>query len=210
MFARRIVAAVVLLSSLILTSGAAAKHFGPGDLSVCSANRCVSIRSQPTLNALAAFYYDSAKPPARVRAPSLGVRFFQLEFSNRYITGIVAGTNLTRFLSYGVNLDQFQSNAWYRVPAGAVAELRRLTSALTPLHLTAAAITYPNAFAVPSSGAGPPRPQAVRRAAHGGQANLPWALVILPLAALVAFALLARRRRRPVAAQLPAQAGSPE
>jgi hypothetical protein len=44
-----------------------------------------------------------------------------------YVAGIVAPANLDRFLSYGVYLRRFYGGTWYRVPARAAAELRRLT-----------------------------------------------------------------------------------
>jgi hypothetical protein len=141
MIAKRVLAGGLLICSLALCSGAAAKRFRPGDLRVCDASRCISIRSQSVLNAMAAFYYDSARRPVRARSPRLGVPFFRLEFSDGYVTGIVAGSGLTRFLSYGVNLGQFQAGVWYRVPGRAVAGLRSLTVGLAPLRLTAAAVT---------------------------------------------------------------------
>ena len=140
MIARRVLAGWLLVGSLVLCSGAAAKQFRPGDVRVCNASRCVSIRSQSVLNALASFYYDSARRPVRAMSPRLGVPFFRLEYSDGYVTGIVAGTGLTRFLSYGVNLGQFQGGVWYRVPGRAVVGLRSLTVGLAPLRLTAAAL----------------------------------------------------------------------
>ncbi len=110
----RILAAAVLVASLAVSS-AVAKEFRPGDLSICSATRCVEIRSQSVLSELAKFYYDPAKRPARTHAPRLGTPFLRLEFSNGYITGIVAGARESKFLSYGVNLDQFRTGIWYRV-----------------------------------------------------------------------------------------------
>jgi hypothetical protein len=187
----------LLFGLLILSSGAAAKEFKPGDLSVCNASRCVSIRGQSVLSALASFYYDGAQPQARAGAPGLGVPFFQLEFSNGYVTGIVAGTGIGRFLSYGVNLDQFQGGVWYRVPARAVAGLRSLTVGLAPLRLTTAALTVPGTFSVRTLGVRQPSPRIPRPAASGRHGNSwRWSLGLVPLAALIALVLLARRRRR--------------
>jgi hypothetical protein len=196
--ARRIVAGLLLVGLLIFSSGAAAKEFNPGDLRVCNAKRCVSLKSRPVLNALSAFYYNSAVPPSRVRAPRLGVPFFGLEFSNDYVTGVIAGTQLDRFLSYGVNLDQFRAGVWYRVPTRAVAGLRELTVGLTPLRLTGTAVAGAATFAVHSPSATQPR-RAQRPAATSG---LPSALGVVSLAALIALASLARLRRRS-RAQLP-------
>ena len=70
-----------------------------------------------------------------MRAP-----YFELRFRNGYVTGIVATQRLDRFLSYGVHLERFQRNVWYRVPAKLAAEFRGLTAGLRPLRLTRAAI----------------------------------------------------------------------
>jgi hypothetical protein len=200
---RRVLAGSLLVWSLILTS-AAAKDFTPGVLSVCNASRCVSIRSQSVLNALASFYYDSARPPARARAPRLDVPFFRLEFSDGYVTGIVAGSGLNRFLSYGVNLNQFRDGVWYRIPAGAVAGLRLLTVGLTPLRLTGAALAAIPTFGVQPRGATQPRPPGRGSTTAGGHSgSLSWLLGLVPLAALVALTLVARRRRRSVASRRP-------
>jgi hypothetical protein len=207
MAARRVLAGSLLVWSLILSSGAVAKDLRPGELSVCNASRCVSIRSQSVLNALASFYYDSARPPSRARPPRLGTPFFRLEFSNGYVTGIVAGAELNRFLSYGVNLDQFRDGVWYRVPARAVAGLRRLTVGLTPLRLAGAAVAGAPTVDAQSPGATQPRPPSRQSTAPGSHSsNLSWPLGLVPLAALVALALAARRRRRSVAARRPTPA----
>jgi hypothetical protein len=204
MLARRMVAGLLLVGLLIISSDAAAKQFNPGDLRVCNAKRCVMIESRPVLNALSAFYYDSALTPARISAPRLGVPFFRLEFANGYVTGIIVGRLLARFLSYGVNLDQFRAGVWYRLPARAVAGLRALTVGLIPLRLAGTALADSPTFAVPRPSAAQPQLRARRQAATGGHGNsLPWALGVVSLAALIALALLARARRRPRAAQLP-------
>ena len=49
-------------------------------------------------------------------------------------------TRLDRFLSYGVSLERFQRGHWYRLPARAARELRRLAASLTPLHVTLEAL----------------------------------------------------------------------
>jgi hypothetical protein len=123
---------MLLLGSLILSPTAAAKAFRPGDVSLCSAQGCISIKSQLVLNALAGFYYDSFQRPVRISAPTAGTRFFKLEFSNGYVSGIAAGSNLDRFRSGGVNLDQFRNRVWYRLPRVVSSGLRRLVDAAPP------------------------------------------------------------------------------
>jgi hypothetical protein len=200
--ARRVLAGSLLVGSLLFSAGAAAKEFEPGDLHVCNARRCIAIKSQPLLNALASFYYDSTQPPARAPAPKLGIPFFRLVFTNHYVTGIAAGAGLTRFLSSGVNLDQFHQSVWYRVPARAAAGLRRATVGLAPLRLTTAAVTDDGVFAVPTRGAARSSPSGPRPATRGGHASSPLRpLAFVLLSALSAFALLARRRGRAVGNQ---------
>lgn len=197
MSARRILLGLVLAGSLMLSSGAAAKEFRPGDLSVCGTGRCAVIRNQSVLNAVGAFYYDGAKPPTRARSPRLGVPFLRIEFSNGYVSGIVAGAGLDRFLSYGVNLDRFRKGVWYRVPYHVASEMRGLTLGLTPLPLTEAALTGDGAFVRPTSGlaqASPHAPRSITSVGHGS--SLPWPLVLVPLVALAALALSLTRRRR--------------
>jgi hypothetical protein len=200
--ARRVLAGALVVGSLLPGSSALAKEFRPGDLRVCNASRCVSIKSQPVLNALASFYYDSAQPPARAHGPRLGMPIFGLEFPNGYVTGIVAGTGLNRFLSYGVNLGQFQEGIWYRVPARAVAGLGRVTAGLTPLRLTAAGLTDTGTFA-DQRGATPRSPRGQRPATPGGNRSPSWLLGLVAVAALIALALLTRRHRQSLGAEPP-------
>jgi hypothetical protein len=134
---RAFVACLVLASPLLLLPAASAKDFGPGDLSVCNATRCIPIVKREVLPLLGSFYY-SGPTPARVRAPALGARYYELRFDNGYVTGIVATRELDRFLSYGVYLGRF--NGWHAVPRPISAELRRLTVGLRPRLLTRAAL----------------------------------------------------------------------
>ena len=123
----------------MLVPSASAKDFGPGDLRVCNATRCVPIVKRDVLPQLGRFYY-SGGPLTRVARPPLGTPYFQLRFDNGYVTGIVATRALDRFLSYGVHLERFARAAWYMVPRTLAAQLRRLTAGLRPLRLTRAAL----------------------------------------------------------------------
>ena len=131
---------VLALAALIAVSAAAAKDFHPGDLRVCNARSCLAIADQDVLNAFSSFYYGGPPPPARARAPRLRVPYFQLKYTNGYVTGIVATTQLDRFLSYGVNLGQFSRGRWYSVPPRAALGLRQLTEGLKPMRLTRTAV----------------------------------------------------------------------
>jgi hypothetical protein len=126
-------------SVLLIVPAAGAKDFGPGDLRVCNATRCVAIVNRDVLPLLGSFYY-SGPPPAHVRRPALGTPYYELRFRNGYATGIVATRRLNRFLSYGVHLERFARDAWYAVPRRLSAELRRLTVGLHPLGLTPTAL----------------------------------------------------------------------
>ena len=136
MFATGLLAASVLL---VLVPATGAKDFGPGDLRVCNATRCVPIVARDVLPLLGSFYY-SGPPPADARQPSLGAPYYELRFRNGYATGIVATRGLDRFLSYGVHLERFAADRWYAVPRPLGRELRRLTAGLRPLNVTRAAL----------------------------------------------------------------------
>jgi hypothetical protein len=115
-------------------SATSTKNFRPGDVRACSPHACVVIRSQPVLDALARFYYgagaavEAAAPPSR--SP-----YLRLVYTDGYVTGVVAGSRFTRFLSFGVNLDQFTARTWYAVPAPVASALRRLAPKLSPRPL---------------------------------------------------------------------------
>jgi hypothetical protein len=128
----------VVLAALVAPS-ASAKDFGPGDLRVCNATRCVPIVSPEIVPLLGPFYY-SGPAPARSGRPALRAPYYELRFRNGYATWVVATRQLDRFLSYGVHLERFASGTWYAVPRQLSQELRRLTATLRPLRLTRAAL----------------------------------------------------------------------
>ena len=128
----------VVLAVLVAPS-ASAKDFGPGDLRVCNATRCVAIVSPEIVPLLGPFYY-SGPAPARIGRPALRAPYYELRFRNGYATGVVVTGRLDRFLSYGVHLERFASGTWYVVPRQLSHELRRLTATLRPLRLTRAAL----------------------------------------------------------------------
>ena len=136
---KRAALAAVAVSTLLLLPAASAKDFGPGDLSVCNRTHCVPVVRRAVLPLLGSFYY-SGPPPAHLRRPPLGAPSYELRFDNGYVTGIVAGGSLDRFLSYGVHLERFERDVWYSVPPRLSVELRRLGAGLRPLPLTRAAL----------------------------------------------------------------------
>ena len=126
--------ALVAAVALLVVPGAGAKNFKPGDLRLCNAKRCVVITNRTVLDQLADFYYGSSTL-VNARRPLAGTPYYQLRFRNGYVTGIVATSRLSRFLSYGVNVGRFARGQWYGVPPRVSAELRRLSAGLRPLHL---------------------------------------------------------------------------
>jgi hypothetical protein len=134
---RNLLLCLVSVIALLGAPAATAKDFQPGDLRLCGANACVAIDNREVLQTLSAFYYMGPQPSV-TRAPKRSVQAFELRFRNDYVTGVVASTALDRFLSYGVNLGRFAPGKWYGLPSRAAAELRRLTSALTPMRLSVA------------------------------------------------------------------------
>ena len=124
---------------LLLVPSATAEDFGPGDLRVCDATRCVSIVKRDVLPQLGRFYYSGGRLAGLPRPP-LGTPYFELRFDNGYVTGIVARRALDRFLSYGVHVERFARDAWYALPETVSAELRRLIAGLRPLRLTRASL----------------------------------------------------------------------
>jgi hypothetical protein len=132
---RTLVIGFVAASALLILPSASAKDFGPGDLRVCNATRCVAIVNREVLPQLGSFYY-SGPSPARVRGPSLGAHYYELRFRNDYVTGIVATRRLDRFLSYGRPPRALRPEQVVRGPAPAAARAppvdRRLATA--PRH----------------------------------------------------------------------------
>ena len=131
--------AVLAAGAALAAPAATAKDFDPGDVRVCNAKRCVAITDREVLPLFASFMYGP-RQPRTTPAARLGAPYFELRFRNGYVTGIVGARALDRFLSYGVNLDQFARGKWYRLPAATARELRTLTRSLEPLRLTRAAL----------------------------------------------------------------------
>jgi hypothetical protein len=136
---KRVLLLALLAAALLALPSASAKDFGPGDLRVCNGTRCIAIVKADAVKRLGPFYY-SGPALTHVSAPTLGTPYYQLRFRNNYVTGIVAGRQLDRFLSYGVHLERFARDTWYAVPAKLSAELRRLTAGMRPLRVTRAAL----------------------------------------------------------------------
>ena len=131
---RRLLVGLLVATALLVVPMASAKLFKPGDVRLCNAKRCVPIRNRVVLGKLGGFYYGSYALTT-VRAPTHGAPYYELQFRNGYVTGIVATRKLDHFLTHGVNVDRFASGRWYGVPPRVSAELRRLAVGLRPLRL---------------------------------------------------------------------------
>jgi hypothetical protein len=127
------VVAVTVLAA-VLVPAAAGKDFHPGDLRVCAGKRCVPLWQQRALNAVGRFYYGPVAPTL-AKAPWRRAQYVELRFRNGYVTGIAAGARFDRFLSFGVNADQFNARVWYTIPPRAAREIRRLAAQLQPRRL---------------------------------------------------------------------------
>jgi hypothetical protein len=128
---------VLVLSAGLIATPAAAKNFGPGDLRLCGAERCATITDRAALRALSGFIYSDGRS-ALAGTPSVGAPVFELRFKNGYVAGMIGAAGLDRFRGHGVICGRFRRGSWYRLPAVAAIDMRRLTARLTPLHLTAA------------------------------------------------------------------------
>jgi hypothetical protein len=137
---RALIVGLVAAAALIGATGSAAKEFGPGDLRLCDTKHCVPIVDLDAVQLLSRFYYTGPQPPRAAR-PRWGARAFELRFSNGYVTGVVGGAALDRFLSFGVHAERFRSSAWYRMTPAAARELRRLANGLVPLRVTPALVS---------------------------------------------------------------------
>jgi hypothetical protein len=132
-FIRRL--ALLASAAPIFASVALAKDFGPGDLRVCGAERCISIGHRDALRAFSSFYYGDSRVVV-VRTPRLGTRAFELRFKDGGVAGIVAGPGLDRTRVYGLNCGRFRRGTWYRLPARAAREVRTVSARLEPLRVT--------------------------------------------------------------------------
>jgi hypothetical protein len=126
-----------LTFALAVVAVASAKVFGPGDIRLCGASKCVAIRDAAPLRAFSTFIYHEGRPPAAA-TPRAGSAYFELRFRNGYVAGDIGSRSLDRFRSHGVLCGRFRTGTWYRMPPRAAAEVRELTRDLTPLRLTRA------------------------------------------------------------------------
>lgn len=139
MYVWRLAGAMTVTLALLGASAAGAKDLAPGDLRVCNATRCVPIADRAVLRSLSAFLYGT-RPAPQARRVRAGAPTFALRFRNGYLAGIVGSPKLDRVLVNGLNCGRFRRGVWYRLPARAVREVRRLAALLQPVRLTRARV----------------------------------------------------------------------
>jgi hypothetical protein len=130
-------AGLALLVALVAVAVAAAKTFGPDDIRLCGAKRCVAVTDRAALHSFSTFIYHEGRPPV-AGTPRLGARYFELRYRNGYVAGDIGSSRLDRFRSHGVLCGRFRTGVWYRMPPTAVAAVKKLTAGLQPLRLAGA------------------------------------------------------------------------
>jgi hypothetical protein len=131
---RGLVPVVLVSLALVCAPAVSAKNFRPGDLLLCNARTCSIVRDRALLRAFGSFIYTGAQP-RQARAPARGAPALQLRFDNGYVAGMIAGSRLDRFYSFGVFCGRFVTGRWYRLPPSAIRGVRQLTAGLRPMRL---------------------------------------------------------------------------
>jgi len=136
---RSVLLALAVAAGGLALSAAQAKDFERGDLRACGAARCKAIADRGVLSTISRFYFGTRRL-SEVSVPRMRAPYFDLRARNGYATGILAGSRLDRFLSYGVNIGRFRRGTWYRVPPRLAAGVRTLVAGLQPRRLDQAAL----------------------------------------------------------------------
>jgi hypothetical protein len=116
-------------SALIATTAAWAKEVPPGELMICGAKQCRTVKDPTQSRAFSSLLWGDG-PVQRAPTPPVGSPVFQLRFSNGPAGAII---NRTAMRVHGLNCGRFQRGRWYRLPR----ELRGLTAGLKPKRLRA-------------------------------------------------------------------------
>jgi len=132
----RFSAVLIATVALLAVPAATAKDFAPGDLRVCGRTQCVPIMNRSVLRVLSAYYWGPRRVP-RAGPVRRGAPGFELRFADGHPSGMVASAWLNRFRAYGFMCGRFERGSWYRFPARAVVEIRRLTKRLRPIPVSA-------------------------------------------------------------------------
>jgi hypothetical protein len=122
------IAAVSVVSLLLVAGSASAKELPPGALKVCGATQCRVVTDAQS-GAFSALLWGD-RPVTRAPTPPVGSAIFQLRFRDGPAGAIVSATAIR---VHGLNCGRFQRGKWYRLPAS----LRSVTVALKPKRLRA-------------------------------------------------------------------------
>jgi hypothetical protein len=116
-------ALAVVLSSFLLAAVAVAKEFPRGELRVCGATQCRTVKPAQSRAFSSLLWGD--KPVSRAPTPRVGSPIYQLRFPNGPVGAIITAMAIR---VHGLNCGRFQRGKWYRLPA----TLRHLTDGLSP------------------------------------------------------------------------------
>lgn len=122
------IAAVSVVSLLLIAVSASAKEFPPGALKVCGATQCRVVTD--TQSRVFSSLLWGARPVTRAPTPPVGSPIFQLRFRDDPAGAIISPTAIR---VHGLNCGRFQRGKWYRLPAS----LRGVTAGLKPKRLRA-------------------------------------------------------------------------
>jgi hypothetical protein len=122
----RVLSTAVALG-LVVCTWASAKEIRPGDLLVCGAQHCRTVKDPRQAQAFSSLLWGD-RPVVRAPTPPVGSPVFQLRFADGPVGAII---NATAIRVAGLNCGRFQRGKWYRLPR----VLRGLTPGLEPRQL---------------------------------------------------------------------------
>lgn len=113
--------------SLVVGAAAWAKEIRPGELLICGAKHCRTVKEPSQARAFSELLWGD-RPVARAHTPPVGSPVFQVRFRDGPAGAIVSATAIR---VAGLNCGRFQRGNWYRLPA----KLGGLTRGLEPRRL---------------------------------------------------------------------------
>jgi hypothetical protein len=124
----RVLGAIAVLG-LVFCVTTSAKEIRPGELLICGAKHCHTVRDPATANAFAELLWGN-EPIVRAPTPRVGSPVFQLRFKDGLRAGLI---NATAIRVNGLYCGRFRRGRWYRLPRS----LRGLGVGLEPRRFTA-------------------------------------------------------------------------
>jgi hypothetical protein len=117
---------IAIATGLVLTAGAAAKEFPPGQLMVCGATQCRVVTDSQS-RAFSALLWGN-RPVTRAQTPRVGSPIYRLQLKTGPLGAIV---NATAIRVHGLHCGRFERGRWYRLPKA----LQGITTGLEPKRL---------------------------------------------------------------------------